>query len=81
MFQSQCEEQERRLGRLLLRVEELNESKAEQARQLADVRARAQSSAAAKEKREEAKQEEGRRRELTQLQEQLSRARDAEKKV
>ena len=48
---------------------------------MADVRARAQSSTAAKEKREEVRQEEGRRRELTQLQEQLSRARDAEKKV
>ena len=62
--------------RLTTRVEELNGARSEQARQLAEARVRVQSTAG-RERRGEA---EGRR-ELQQLQEQLSRAKEIEQKA
>ena len=75
-FQTQCGEQESELRRLSGRLEELNEARSEQARQLAEARLRVQS-AANKERRGEGE----RSRELRQLQEQLAQARDTAQQV
>ena len=75
-FQTQYGEQESELKRLSERLEELNEARSEQARQLAEARLRVQS-AASKERRGEGE----RSREMRQLQEQLTQARDTAQQV
>ena len=75
-MQTQFSEQESELKRLSGRLEELNEARAEQARQLAEARLRVQS-AASKERRGEGE----RNRDLRQLQEQLDQAREITQQV
>lgn len=72
-FQSLCGEQESEIGRLSDRVEQLNEARSEQARQLAEARLRVQS--VSKERQGE------REREVKQLQDQLRQTREVEQEV
>ena len=72
-FQTQCGEQEEEIRRLSGRVEQLNEARSEQARQLAEARLRVQT-AASKERQDRGEREQ-------QMQEQLSQAREIEQQV
>ena len=80
--QTQCVEQEKEVERLSVRLEELSQARSEQARQLAEARAKAQSSsvaaAAARGRKEETREAE---KELRELQDQLSKSREAALKV
>ena len=75
-------EQEKEVERLSVRLEELSQARSEQARQLAEARAKAQSSsvvaAAARGRKEETREAE---KELRELRDQLSKAREAALKV
>lgn len=73
VLQTLCDEQESEIGRLSGRVEQLNEARSEQARQLAEARLRVQS--ISKERQGE------RERELRQLQDQQSHNKEIEQEV
>jgi chromosome segregation ATPase len=77
-LKTQCMEQEKEVERLSVRLEELSQARSEQARQLAEARAKAQSSsvaaAAARGRKEETREAE---KELRELRDQLSKAREA----
>lgn len=85
-LQTQCKEQEEEVKRLSTRVNELSQARSDQARQLAEARVRVQSlsttttAGSSKEKKEETREIEWKK-QLGQLQEQLEKAREAEKKV
>lgn len=75
-LQTRCREQESELMRLSSRVDELNEARSVQARQLAEARVRVQNSAS-KGTRGEAEE----KKELRELQEQLTHAKETQEKV